>query len=65
VSVDTYLRGKNTAAYTRLRHDDVEILLSPALVRWAGEVDIDVGSSLFRKRFVVRVQHRHSAACQH
>lgn len=65
MSVDTYLRGKNTSGYTRLQQDDVEILLSPALLRWAKDVQLDVKSFLFKKNFAVHVEHRHTAACRH
>jgi len=65
VSVDTYLHGKNTSAYTRLVSDDLEILVSPALVRWAEGVELDVHSFLFRKTLAVAVEHRHTAACRH
>lgn len=65
MSVDTYLTGKDTSGYTRLHRDDLEILLSPRLLRWAGGIDLDVRSFLFRKRVVVHVDHRHTAACRH
>ncbi len=66
MSVDTYLRGKNTSRYTRLVEDGLEILLAPSLVRWAEDIEIDVRSSLFfRQGFAVHVEHRHTAACRH
>lgn len=65
MSVDTYLHGKNTSAYTRLVRDDLEILVSPALVRWAEGVALDVNSFLFRKKLAVAVEHRHTTACRH
>jgi hypothetical protein len=65
VSVDTYLKGKDTGAYARLLHDDIELLLAPSLTRWAEEVRLDVSPSLFRRRFAVTVEHRHTAACRH
>jgi len=65
VSVDTYLKGKDTSSYTQLLHDDLEVLLAPALVRWAQDVRLDVRSSLFIKRFAVTVEHQHTAACRH
>lgn len=65
MSVDTYLRGKNTSGYTRLHHDDLEILLAPSLLRWAKDVELDVKSFLFKKSIAVSVEHRHTAACSH
>jgi hypothetical protein len=32
VSVDTNVKGKNLAAYRRLRHDGVQILITPTLI---------------------------------
>ncbi len=65
MSVDTYLKGKDTSRYTRLEHEDLAVLLSPALVRWARKVHLDVSTFLFRRRFAVSVEHQHTAACQH
>lgn len=65
VAVDTYLRGKDTSSYTPVEHDDVRVLISPALQRWAEDVQLDVRSSLLRKRFAVTVAHHHTASCRH
>jgi hypothetical protein len=35
VSVDTNVKGKNTAAYRRLRHGQFQILITPTLVGMA------------------------------
>ena len=32
MSVDTNVKGKNLAAYRRLRHDGVQILVTPTLI---------------------------------
>ncbi len=32
-AIDTYLRGKDTSAYHRVTHDDVELLVSPAVAK--------------------------------
>ena len=65
MSVDTYLKGKDTSRYTGVDHEGTSILLSPSLVRWAGSVALDVRRSLLRRRFAVHVAHRHTAACRH
>ena len=65
MSVDTYLKGKDTSRYVALEHDGARVLLSPALVRWAGRVELATRPGLFRQRFAVYLEHRHTAACQH
>ena len=32
MSVDTNVKGKNTAAYRRLRHEEFQILVTPVLI---------------------------------
>ena len=65
MSVDTYLKGKQTSGYRSYFRDGVKILLSPRLTEWAAEVDLDVGRRLGRRRFLVDLEHRHTVACQH
>ena len=49
MAVDTYLKGKNTTTYRRIRHDDVEVLVAPTIVRLADEVHL-----VARKRLIGR-----------
>ena len=65
MSVDTYLKGKDTSSYATVDHDGSSVLLSPAVVRWAGRVEVDTRRTLLGRRFAVRVEHRHTAACRH
>ncbi len=65
MSVDTYLKQKNTAGYARVADDDVLLLLAPTLVQWAGGVRLDVTSFLGIRRFTVTLEHRHTEACAH
>jgi hypothetical protein len=65
VSVDTYLKGKNTSRYVVVEEDDVRILLSPKLVEWAQSVKLDVRQRLIRKAITVDVEHRHGPHCRH
>jgi hypothetical protein len=65
VSVDTYLKHKNTAKYGVVHHGDVRVLLSPSLWQWARAVRVDVRRGLFGQSFNVEVEHRHTISCQH
>ena len=60
MSVDTYLKGKNTAPYRRVEFEGLEILVAPALTRWAQRVEIGLSRFLFWKSFVVVVEHAHT-----
>ena len=52
MSVDTYLQGKNLDPYTVVSDGEVEVLLSPHLVRWASEVNLDVKKRLVGKKLI-------------
>ncbi len=59
MSVDTYLKKKNLARYSRARLDDIEVLFTPLLAQWATRVEVDARNFLFWKRFDVWADHRH------
>lgn len=59
MSVDTYLKGKNLGRYQRVQYGDVEVLVAPALPRWAARVHLDVKKFLFWKSFEVFADHAH------
>jgi hypothetical protein len=65
VSVDTYLKGKNTSQYTVVRQEDVKVLVSPRLVQWAKRVQVGAKRFLLWDSFDVEAEHRHTIACQH
>jgi len=52
VSVDTYLQGKNLDPYTVVSDGEVEVLLSPHLIRWASEVNLDVKKRLVGRKLI-------------
>lgn len=58
MSVDTYLKGKDTSDYQRVRHDDVEVLVAPSMARWAQTVRMAAKGRL-RRRLDIAVEHEH------
>jgi hypothetical protein len=60
VSVDTYLKGKNTKPYASLDIDGLQVLVSPRLVAYAQTVEVELNKFLFWKSFEVFVEHRHA-----
>lgn len=65
MSVDTYLKGKDTAGYMRVRHDDVEVLVAPSMARWSQTVRMATKGPRFRRSLALAVEHAHGPACQH
>ncbi len=65
MSVDTYLKGKDTSEYLRVEHDDVEVLVSPVMARWSEQVSLGTKGTLFGRRLDVEVEHEHGPACRH
>ena len=65
MSVDTYLKGKDTSSYLQAARDDVEVLVSPVMARWSQRVSVDVKGALFWQSLDVRVEHEHGPACRH
>lgn len=57
MSVDTYLKGKNTAVYTTFEPEDgVKILVMPKLARQAVRIDVVTRKKLIGAKLVARVQ---------
>ena len=65
MSVDTYLKGKNTSSYLRLEHDGVEVLVSPTMAQWSQRVSLQVERGWLRQRLTAEVEHQHGPACRH
>jgi hypothetical protein len=65
VSVDTYLKGKDTSSYRSVTRDDVTVLLAPNMVRWARSIRVGTKGPRFRRGFDVAVEHEHGPACRH
>ncbi len=59
MSVDTYLKGKNTAPYRAIDLEGLKILVANSLVGWAQTVRLGVRQFLLWKSFEVEVEHRH------
>ena len=66
MSVDTYLKGKNTSRYRRV-HDDGEItvIIAPTLVNYAHKVELVTRKKLIGTKLVAVAHHEHGAACRH
>jgi hypothetical protein len=65
VSVDTYLKGKDTSTYTRMEHEDIAVLVAPVMARWSERIRLAANRGLLRRRFDITVEHQHGPACQH
>jgi hypothetical protein len=68
VSVDTYLKGKDTSRYQRVtpeEHADLEVLVSPTMARFSRRVSVDTRVGLFGRHLDVEVEHEHGPACRH
>ena len=65
MSVDTYLKGKNTTVYKRIVEDDVEILVSPTLIHYANLVELVAQKKLVGTKLAVVAHHVHGPSCRH
>lgn len=59
MSVDTYLKGKNTSKYMRLEQDGLQILVAGSLQRFAKRIELDAKKFLVWKSFDVWVEAKH------
>lgn len=62
MSVDTYLKGKDTRDYRRASYEDVEVLVAPSMARWSSSVHLDTKGALFWRGFDIVVEHEHGPA---
>lgn len=69
MSVDTYLKGKNLTRYHRVRHDGLEVLVTPFLVSAARTIVLDYRRGFLWRSLQVEVEprddHFHSSSCRH
>ena len=66
MSVDTYLKGKNTSTYRRVHlDDDVTILVAKPLIQMAERIELITRKRLVGRRLVAIAYHQHTAACRH
>ncbi len=62
MAVDTYLKGKNTKSYRKVRHDDVEVLVAPTIVRLADEVHLVARRGLISRKLMAII-YRDPSTC--
>lgn len=62
MAVDTYLKGKNTSSYRRVRHEDVEVLVAPTIVRLADEVHLVARKGLIGRKLLAII-YRDPSTC--
>ena len=60
MSVDTYLKGKNTSQYMRVEQDGLQILVAAGLQRFAERIELDAKKFLFWRSFDVWVEAKHA-----
>ncbi len=65
MSVDTYLKGKDTSTYRRIHHEDVTILVAEPLTRYASRVELITRKKLLGRKLTAVAHHQHTAACRH
>ena len=65
MSVDTYLKGKNTSRYLLLESEGVRVLVSPTMAQWSQRVSLQVERGWLRRRLTAEVEHEHGPACRH
>lgn len=65
MSVDTYLKGKNTSVYKRVFDDDIEIMVSPKLIQYASIVELVTQKKLVGSKLGVIAHHVHGPGCRH
>lgn len=65
MSVDTYLKGKNTTSYRRIETDDVTVLVAPKLLQLASKIELVTKKRLVGSKLVALAHHEHTAHCRH
>ena len=68
MSVDTYLKRKNTSRYSATEHEGVKILVAPRLLQWAQAVEVGTKQFLIWRSFAVEAEakpHKHGINCAH
>jgi hypothetical protein len=65
VSVDTYLKGKDTSSYKKIQHEDITILVAKPLMQYASRVELVTKKKLIGSKLTALAHHQHTAACRH
>ena len=69
MSVDTYLKGKNLQRYRTVLHEDVKVLVAPALYAQARSIRLELSDFILWRSLRAEVEpigdHFHGPACRH
>ena len=65
MSVDTYLKGKDTSSYRKIHHEDITILVAKPLIQYASRIELVTRRKLLGSKLVAVAHHQHTAACRH
>lgn len=65
MSVDTYLKGKDTSSYKKIKHEDITILVAKPLMQYASRVELVTKKKLIGAKLAALAHHQHTAACRH
>ncbi len=57
MAVDTYLKGKNTSQYRKVKQDDLMVLVAPTIVRQAEELHLVAKKSLIGRKLMAVIYH--------
>lgn len=58
MSVDTYMKGKNTAGYHVTEVDGVKVYVAPSFAGFARSINLRLNKLLFLKSFQIEVESR-------
>lgn len=65
MSVDTYLKGKDTTSYRKIHHEDITILVAKPLIQYASRIDLVTRKKITGTKLSAVAHHQHTAACRH
>lgn len=65
MSVDTYLKGKNTSNYKRINYEGLTIMVAQVLAQNSSKVELVTKKKLVGSKLVALAHHKHTAACRH
>lgn len=64
MSVDTYLKGKNTSSYQLVTKEDVTVMLAPMIVKQANVVQLVTKKKLIGHKLVAMIYHDAPDSCR-
>lgn len=65
MSVDTYLKGKDTSSYRRIHHEDITLLVAKPLLQYASRIELITRKKMLGTKLSAIAHHQHTAACRH